>query len=60
MGNETLPERVIFGEVEGGKGYLAGQEHWMGGLEHDLMLFNFRTEAKQWAHAGREYIGASG
>ena len=26
MGNERLPKRVMFGELEGGKGYVGGQE----------------------------------
>ena len=47
MDNGRLPKRVIFGEVDGGKGHLGGQEQeWMGYLERDLSLFNFPTEAK--------------
>ena len=34
MGNERLPKRVMFGELEGGKGYMGGQEQ--GCVEHDL------------------------
>ncbi|CAN0377621.1 unnamed protein product, partial [Laminaria digitata] len=46
-GDERLPRRVMYGEVEGGKGYLGGQEQdWMGCLEQDLSLFNLPTEAK--------------
>ena len=48
MGNERLPKRAIFGELEGGKGYLGGQEQgWMGCLERDLSLFNLPIEEKQ-------------
>ena len=47
MGNERLPKRVMFGELEGGKGYVGGQEQdWIGCLEHDLSLFNLPTETK--------------
>ena len=45
MGNERLPKRVMLGELEGGKGYLGGQEQdWMGSLERYLSLFNSPTE----------------
>ena len=52
MDNGRLPKRVMFGEVEGAKGYWGGQERdWMGCLEHDLSLFNLPTEAEHWALA---------
>ena len=55
MNNEWLPKRVVFGEVDGEKGYSGGQEqHWMGCLEHDISLFNFPTEAKQWTLAAKK------
>ena len=54
MGNERLPKRVMFGEQEGGKGYVGGQEQdWMSCLEHDLSLFNLPTETKQWMLAAK-------
>ena len=54
MDNERLPKRVMFGEVDGGKGYSGGQEQdWMGCLERDLPLFNLPTEAKHWTLAAK-------
>ena len=54
MGNVTLSKRVTFGELEGGKGYVGGQEQdWMGCLERDLSLFNLPTETKQWMLAAK-------
>ena len=44
----------MFGELEGGKGYVGGQEQdWMGCLEHDPSLFNLPTETKQWMLAAK-------
>ena len=60
MGNKSLPRCVMFGELEGGKGYLGGQERdWMGCLARDLSLFNFPTEAqrRETVHAGSEESG---
>ena len=35
------PKCVMLGELEGGKGYLGGQEQdWKGCLERDLSSFN--------------------
>ena len=46
--NERLPKRVMFGEVDRGKGCSGGQEQdWMDCLERDLSLFNLPTEAKR-------------
>ena len=54
MGNVRLHKRVMFGELEGGKGYVGGQEQdWMGCLEHDLSLFNLPTETEQWMPAAQ-------
>ena len=54
MGNVTLSKRVTFGQLEGGKGYVGGQEQdWMGCLERDLSLFNLPTETKQWMLAAK-------
>ena len=48
MRDERPPKRVMFGELEGGKGYLEGQEQdWMGCLERDPSLFHLPTEEKQ-------------
>ena len=39
----------MFGELEGGEGYVVGQEQdQMGCLEHDLSMFNLPTETKEW------------
>ena len=55
MDNERLPKRVMFGEVDRGKGYFGGQEQdWMGCLQHDLSLFNLPTEAKHWTLAAKK------
>ena len=52
MDDERLPKRVMFGEVDGRKGYSDGQEQdWMGCLERDLSLFGMPTEAKHWVAA---------
>ena len=54
MGNERLHKGVMVGELEGGKGYVGGQEQdWMGCLERDLSLFNLPTETKQWMLAAK-------
>ena len=46
MDNERLPQRMSFGEVEGGKVHSGGQEQdWMGCCEHDLSVFKLPTEA---------------
>ena len=58
MDNERLPKRVMFGEVDRGKGYFGGQEQdWMGCLQHDLSLFNLPTEAKHWTLAAKKPDG---
>ena len=52
MDNERLPKRVMFGEVDGGKGFSGGQEQdCMGCLEHDLSLFNLPTGTNHWTLA---------
>ena len=62
MGNERLPERAIFGELEGGKGYLGGQERgWMGCL--DMPLYNLPTEETRWTLAVKKsgmWFGCAG
>ena len=57
MDDERLPKRVMFGEVDGGKGYSGGQEQdWVGCLERDLSLFNLPTEAKHWTLAAMNRV----
>ena len=52
---KRLPKRVMFGQVDGGKGYQGGQEQdWMSCLERDLSLFNLPTEAKHWTLAAKK------
>ena len=55
MGNERLPNRVIFGELGGGEDYLGGQEKgWMGCLERNLSFFNSPPEEKRWMLAAKK------
>ena len=55
MDNEKLQKRVMFGEVDGVKGYSRGQEQdWMGCLERELSLLNLPTEAKHWTLAAKK------
>ena len=54
MGNERLPKPVVFGELEGEKGYLGGQaQNSMGCFERDRSLFNLSIEEKQWTLAAK-------
>lgn len=56
MGDETLPKRGLFVELEGGKGYLGGHaQDWMGCFAHYFSLFNSPTDigAKQWTLAAK-------
>ena len=40
IGEERLPQRVLFGELAGGKGYSGGQEKiWMAHLMKDMSVF---------------------
>ena len=56
MGEERLPQRVMFGEFVGGKGYTGGQEKdWMDHLKEDMSVFGMKFEGWQKAaqKAGR-------
>ena len=56
MGEKRLPQRVMFGEFVGGKGYLRGQEKdWMAHLKEDMSVFGMKFEGWQKAaqKAGR-------
>ena len=45
MGEERLPQRVMFGELVGGKGYSRGQEKdWMAHLKEDMSVFGMKFE----------------
>ena len=45
MGKERLPQRVVFGELVGGKGYSRGQEKdWMVHLKEDMSAFGIKFE----------------
>ena len=47
MGEERLPQRVMFGELVGGKGYSGGQEKdRMAHLKEDASGFGMKTVAK--------------
>ena len=44
-GEERLPQRVMFGELVGGKGYSGGQEKdWMAHLKGDMSVFGMKFE----------------
>ena len=56
MREERLPQRVMFGELLGGKGYSRGQDKgWMVRLEEELSAFGNKFEGRQKAaqKAGR-------
>ena len=45
MGEERLPQRVMFGELVGGKGYSGGQEKdWLVHLKEDISFFGIKFE----------------
>ena len=45
MGEERRPQRVLFGELAGGKGYSGGQEKdWMAHLKEDMSVFGMKFE----------------
>ena len=49
MGEERLPQRVMFGELVGGKGYSGGQEKdWMAHLKEDIYV-GFWNEIRRMA-----------
>ena len=53
MGEEYLPQRVIFGEGVGGKGYSGGQEKdWMDHLKEDMSVFGMKFEG--WRKAAQK------
>ena len=52
MGEERLPQRVMFGEL-GGKGYSGGQEKdWMAHLKEDMSVFGMKFEG--WRKAAQK------
>ena len=56
MGGERLPQRVMFGELDGCKGYSGGQEKdWMAHLKEDMLVFGmkFKGWRKDSQKAGR-------
>ena len=53
MGEERLPQRVMFGEFVGGKGYPGGQEKdWMDHLKEDVSVFRMKFEG--WRKAAQK------
>ena len=53
MGEERLPQRVMFGELVGGKGYSGGQEKdWMDHLKEDMSVL--RMTSKGWRKAAQK------
>ena len=61
MGEERLPQRLMFRELVGGKGYSGGQEKdWMVHLKEDMSAFGMKfrvakgsTEGQQMVSTGR-------
>ena len=56
MGEERLPQRVMIGELVGGKGYSGGQEKdWIAHLKEDMSVFGMKFEGwrKATQKAGR-------
>ena len=53
MGEERLPQREMFGELVGGKGYSGGQEKdWTVHLKEDMSVFGMKFEG--WQHDARK------
>ena len=53
VGEERLPQRVMFGELVGGKGYSGGQEKdWLVHLKDDMLVFGMKFEA--WRKAAKK------
>ena len=53
MGEERLPQRVMFGELVGGKGYSGGQEkNWLAHLKEDVSFFDMKFEG--WRKAAQK------
>ena len=53
MGEERLPQRVMYEELVGGKRYLGGQEkHWMAHLREDTSIFG--TKFEEWRKASQK------
>ena len=53
MGEERLPQRVMFGELVGGKGYSGGKEKdWMTRLKEDMSVFGTKFEG--WRKAAQK------
>ena len=47
-GEERLPQRVVFGEFVGGKGYSGGQDKdWMVHLKEDMSVFGIKFEGRR-------------
>ena len=59
MGEECLPQRVMFGEFVGGKGYSGGQEKdWMDYLTEDMSIFRMKFEG--WRKAAQKVSTSRG
>ena len=60
MGEERLPQKVIFGELVGGKGYSGGEEKgWMVYLKEDMPyagLWNEVRRAAKGCTEGRQMV----
>ena len=58
IGEERLPQRVLFGELVGGKGYSGGQEkNWMAHLkEENVGLWNEIRRVAKGCSEGRQMV----
>ena len=53
MGEERLPQRVMVGELVGGKGCSGGQEkNWKSILKEDMAVFEMKSEG--WRKAAQK------
>ena len=53
MGEERLPQRVMFGDLVRGKGYSGGQgKDWMAHLKEDMSVFRMKFEG--WRKAAQK------
>ena len=56
MGEERLPQRVMFGELVEGKGYSGGQEKdWVVHLKEDMSVFGMKFEGGERLHTRPAY-----
>ena len=53
IGEDRLPQRVMFGEIVGGKGYSGGQgKDWLAHLKENMSVFGMKFEG--WRKAAQK------